>query len=158
MPKAECGRRNAEETSLGRTLSQNRPSAPHIRHSAFGIERPTMIVRDDGSSYVLITQPDHARLAAEIVAAMRTEPALTGANREVVLVATREHDNGWREVDAQPTITGSGRPCDFIEGPAPIKHALWPRGIARAALVNARAGALVAEHALTVYAYRRSEA
>jgi hypothetical protein len=117
-----------------------------------------MIVRDDGATYVLITQPDHARLATDIVAAMRTEAALETERRDVVLMATREHDNGWIEIDAQPTITEAGRPCDFIEGPAPIKHRLWPRGIARAAEANPRAGALVAEHALTVYAYRQNEA
>jgi hypothetical protein len=88
---------------------------------------------------------------------MRTERALETARRDVVLMATREHDNGWREVDALPTITEAGRPCDFIEGPAPVKHEIWPRGIARAALADPRAGALVAEHALTVYAYRRHE-
>jgi hypothetical protein len=118
-----------------------------------------VIVRDEGSTFLLITQPDHARLARDIVAAMRTEPALLGAARETVLLATREHDNGWIEVDAEPTIDpATGRPCDFIAGPAAVKHDLWPRGIRRAAQVNLRAGALVAEHAITVYSYRRSEA
>jgi hypothetical protein len=116
-----------------------------------------MIVRDEGDSFLLITQPDHGALAAQIVAAMATEPALQTDGRELVLFATREHDNGWIEVDAEPTITPAGRPCDFIEGPAPIKHTLWPRGITRAAATHPRAGALVAEHALTVYAYRRHE-
>jgi hypothetical protein len=117
-----------------------------------------MIVRDDGKSFLLITQPDHARLARDIVAAIRTEPALETASRETVLLATREHDNGWIEVDAEPTIDpATGRPCDFISGPAHVKHDLWPRGIRRAAQTDPRAGALVAQHAITVYAYRASE-
>lgn len=117
-----------------------------------------MIVRDDGDSFLLIAQPDHAQLAGDIVAAIRTEPALQGAARESVLLATREHDNGWIEVDAEPTIDAStGRPCDFMHGPARVKHELWPRGITRVARVDPRAGALVAEHAITVYSYRRSE-
>lgn len=117
-----------------------------------------MIVRDDGASFLLITQPDHARLARDIVSAIRTEPALETAARDTVLFATLEHDNGWLEVDAAPTIDpSSGRPSDFINGPAQVKHELWPRGIRRAAHTDPRAGALVAEHALTVYNYRAAE-
>ncbi len=80
-----------------------------------------MIVRDDGSSFLLITQPDHARLARDIVAAFRTEPALDTPSRDTILFATLEHDNGWIEVDAEPTIDpATGRPCDFIAGPARV--------------------------------------
>jgi hypothetical protein len=118
----------------------------------------SMIVRDEEHSFLLITQPDHAQLAEIIAAAMRTETALAGPHREAILLATREHDNGWIEVDAEATIEpATGRPCDFISGPAPIKHELWTRGVTRVGKVDARAGALVAQHALTVYAYRQNE-
>jgi hypothetical protein len=77
----------------------------------------------------------------------------------VVLLATREHDNGWSEVDADPTIDPrTSRPCDFMSGPAAVKHELWPRGITRIARTNPRAGALIAQHAITVYAYREGDA
>jgi hypothetical protein len=117
-----------------------------------------MIVRDEGSSLLLITQPDHGRLAHDIVAAMRTEAVLHGPGRDTILLATREHDNGWIEVDADPTVDpDTGRPYDFIAGPTRVKHDLWPRGIARVARMNPRAGALVAQHAITVYNYRAAE-
>jgi hypothetical protein len=117
-----------------------------------------MIVRRDQESFLLITQPDHARLASDIVTAIRTEAALERASRDTVLLATREHDNGWIEVDADPTIDpATGNPCDFINGPAHVKHELWPRAIRRMAPRNARAAALIAEHALTVYHYRIAE-
>ena len=117
-----------------------------------------MIVRDERDTFLLITQPDHAQLAEAIVAAMRTEPPLGGPARRTILMATREHDNGWAEVDADPTVDpASGRPCDFMSGPAAVKHELWLRGIARAAKSDGLAGALIAEHALTVYGYRRGE-
>jgi hypothetical protein len=117
-----------------------------------------MIVREERDSFLLITQPHHARLARDIVAAIRTEPALEAAGRDTVLFATLEHDNGWIEVDAEPTIDpATSRPCDFINGPASVKHELWPRGIRRAARADLRAGALIAQHALTVYAYRAAE-
>lgn len=118
-----------------------------------------MIVRDERDTFLLITQPDHAQLAEAIVAAIRTEPPLDSPLRRTILMATREHDNGWTEVDAYPTVDpATGRPCDFMSGPATVKHELWLRGIARAAKSDGLAGALVAEHALTVYGYRRGEA
>ena len=118
-----------------------------------------MIVRDDHDTFLLITQPDHAQLAETIVAALSTEAPLNGTARRAILLATREHDNGWIEVDALPTVDpATGRPCDFMSGPATVKHELWLRGIARAAKADGLAGALVAEHALTVYGYRRDDA
>lgn len=116
-----------------------------------------MIVRDEGTTLLLITQPDHARLSADLVAAIQTEPALRTAAREAVLLATREHDNGWAEVDAEPTIDAMGRPLDFMTGPAAVRRELWVRGITRAANMDPRAGALVAQHAATVYAYRQND-
>jgi uncharacterized protein DUF3891 len=118
-----------------------------------------MIVRDEGDTFLLITQPNHAGLSEEIGAAMRSEPALTTAARDAILLAMREHDNGWAEVDAEPTIEpATSRPQDFMSGPALVRHELWLRGITRAARMDLRAGALVAEHALTVHAYRRGTA
>jgi len=117
-----------------------------------------MIVRHDGDTFLLITQPDHAQLAETLVRAIRTEPALAGDARRTILFATREHDNGWLEVDALPMVdAASGRPCDFMSGVAAVKHELWLRGIARAAKTDALAGALIAEHAVTVYGYRRAD-
>jgi hypothetical protein len=116
-----------------------------------------MIVRDEGPTFLLITQPDHARLSADLVAAMQTEPALRTRMRDVVLLATREHDNGWAEVDAEPDIDPGGRPRDFMSGPAPVRRELWTRGVTRVATMDPHAGALVAQHALTVYAYRQGD-
>ena len=118
-----------------------------------------MIVREETSTFLLITQPDHARLAERIGAAMRRERALETADRDAILLAIREHDNGWAEVDAEPEVEpATSRPRDFMSGSARVKYDLWLRGIGRAAQMDPRAGALVAEHALTVYAYRRGDA
>ena len=117
-----------------------------------------MIVRHDGDTFLLITQPDHAQLAETLVSAILTEPPLAGPARRTILLATREHDNGWIEVDALPMVDRStGRPCDFMSGAAPLKHELWLRGVARAAKADPLAGALIAEHAVTVYGYRRAD-
>lgn len=118
-----------------------------------------MIVRDEGETLLLITQPDHARLAEQIVAAMRSEPVLDSNDRPVILLATREHDNGWLEVDAEPVVDpATGWPQDFLKGSVGEKHELWMRAIGRAARMDIRAGALTAEHALTVHSYRYTTA
>jgi hypothetical protein len=116
-----------------------------------------MIVRNEGSTLLLITQPDHARLSADLVAAIHTEPALQTAAREAILLATREHDHGWAEVDAEPTVDPGGRPRDFMTGPAAVRRELWTRGVTRVARMDPHAGALVAQHAVTVYAYRQND-
>ena len=116
-----------------------------------------VIVRDEGDTLLLITQPDHARLAEQILAAMRSEPILASPDRSVILLAAREHDNGWAEVDAEPVVEAdTGRPQDFLKGSVLVKQDLWQRAITRAARMDVRAGALTAEHALTVHGYRHA--
>lgn len=108
-----------------------------------------MIVRDAHDSVHLITQPDHARLAREIMArcvALDAHP-----RRAAVLRAIGEHDNGWAEVDSAPSVDpATGAVVDFVHLPVGERQAVWPRGIARLA-PDSWAAALVAHHAITVY-------
>ena len=58
--------------------------------------RPTiMIVRRESDSLVLITQADHAALSEIIMSAWRVGNLQVHPRRQIVLVANREHDNGW---------------------------------------------------------------
>src|SRR5688572_2316318 len=117
-----------------------------------------MIVRPEGATLVLIAQPEHARLAADIMAGVNTEPRLLGPQRDTLLLATREHDNGWTAVDAAPTIDPeTGWPAPFTSGTAVVKVEIWERGVTAAAKLDPRAGALVAQHALSVHDYRRRD-
>ena len=110
-----------------------------------------MIVRDDAGSLIVMTQPDHAALSGRIMEAWRAD-ALTGCpTRSSVLLATREHDNGWQEIDCQPRVEPvTGRPYDFINAPADLKQQVWPRGVTRLSAEDMAAAALVAQHPLTV--------
>jgi uncharacterized protein DUF3891 len=118
-----------------------------------------MIVRNEGDTFLLITQPNHAGLSEQIGVAIRSEPALDTVDRDAILLAMREHDNGWAEVDAEPNIEpATSRPQDFMSGSVLVRNELWLRGITRAAKMDPRAGALVAEHALSVHGYRRGAA
>jgi hypothetical protein len=96
-----------------------------------------------------MTQPDHAQLARTIMD--HCVPLRARPRRGAILHAIAEHDNGWAEEDAAPTIdTVTGNVADFITVPLSVRHAVWPRGIARLA-DDPWAAALVAQHALTVY-------
>lgn len=116
-----------------------------------------MIVRSDGSSQLLITQPDHAALAACIMRGWRANGLPDAPRQSVILYAVEEHDNGWREVDAAPVVDGvTGRILDFVSAPARIRRMVWPRGVERLA-ATPYAAALVAQHAVHVYRRHRSD-
>ena len=108
-----------------------------------------MILRPAGADVHLITQPDHAHLAAKII-----EHAVTLAarpRRDAILLAVAEHDNGWAEEDAAPIVNpATGRLADFVNVPLAVRHRVWPRAIRR---LEERpwTAALVAQHALVVY-------
>ena len=114
-----------------------------------------MIVRAVRDSVQLITQPDHAHLARTIMehcVALAARP-----RRAAILQAIGEHDNGWAEEDAAPTVNPeTGLVADFVSARLSVRHAVWPRGVARLA-DDPWAAALVAQHALTVYDRFRSE-
>jgi hypothetical protein len=71
--------------------------------------------------------------------------------RGSILLSITEHDNGWVEEDAAPTVDAdSGEVVDFVRAPAEIKHAVWPRAV-RHLSIEPWSAALVAQHAITVY-------
>jgi hypothetical protein len=115
-----------------------------------------MIVRPVLDSLQLITQPDHAHLARAIMdhcVTLAVQP-----RRDSIVHAIAEHDNGWAEEDAAPSVNQqTGEVADFVSVPLSTRHAVWPRGVARLA-DDPWAAALVAQHALTVYDRFRPEA
>ena len=85
-------------------------------------------------------------------------PLAARSRRDAILHAIAEHDNGWVEEDAAPTVNPTtGTAVDFVSAPLSVRHAVWPRGVARLA-DNPWTAALVAQHALTVYDRFRSDA
>jgi len=108
-----------------------------------------VIVRRVGAGVELVTQPDHAQLARTIMD--HCVPLRSRPRRDAILHAIAEHDNGWSEEDAAPTVNpATGGIADFVTVALRVRHAVWPRGIARLA-DDPWAAALVAQHALTVY-------
>jgi hypothetical protein len=117
-----------------------------------------VIVVPEGPALLLITQPGHAHLAAEILSLWRADGLPDHPRRGDLLFAAREHDNGWREADAAPRWDAErGRPHDFLSLPARDRIEIWERGACRFAAERPYAALLIARHALNLFAGRRGE-
>jgi hypothetical protein len=117
-----------------------------------------MIAVPEDSSFLLITQPDHAHLAGEILSLWRAGGLPDNPRRDDLLFAAREHDNGWREADAAPRWDAErGRPHDFLTLPARERIEVWERGVCRFAAERPYASLLIARHALNLFGGRRGE-
>lgn len=115
-----------------------------------------MIVRQDGDRTLLITQPDHAALAARIMRAWKANGIGASGRRSDILMAIEEHDNGWREADQAPMLeAGTGKILDFVTAPDSVRRGVWPLGIKR--LAGTYGAALVAQHALHIYRRYKGE-
>jgi hypothetical protein len=77
--------------------------------------------------------------------------------RDDILTATRRHDDGWQEEDADLHIGRDGHPLDFVAVPPAVKQRIWRRATGRLAEISPYVAALVAEHALTIHAPLRAD-
>src|SRR6185436_2206871 len=112
-----------------------------------------MIVRRDGDRLRLVTQPDHAAFAADLLSLFRLPALVDHPRRAALLRAVRLHDNGWRELDAAPPVDpANGLPYTFIELPRPLRLEVWERGTARYVDSDPYTALLTTEHALTLFA------
>lgn len=77
--------------------------------------------------------------------------------RAAILLATREHDAGWADVDEAPIVEErTGRMLDFVRAPDEVRQGVWPRSVERLSQ-EPYAAALVAQHALHVYRDNRAQ-
>ena len=61
-------------------------------------------------------------------------PLASRPRRDAILHAIAEHDNGWAEGDAAPSVNpATGQIFDFISAPIAVRQGVWPRGVARLA-------------------------
>ena len=109
-----------------------------------------MIIREHADGLLLITQPDHAALAARMM-----EPWIDGLaaspRRTEILGAIAAHDNGWLTIDAAPIVdAAAGTLRDFMQVPDDIRQGVWPRSVALASHAPYSA-ALIAQHAVHIF-------
>ncbi|MGH7647341.1 MAG: DUF3891 family protein [Gemmatimonadaceae bacterium] len=117
-----------------------------------------MIIHPNGATLLLITQPDHAALAARIMRRWRDEELEQSPRHDDILFAVEHHDDGWLDVDRAPLVDAtSGVLLDFISSPDPVRRGVWPRGVSHLA-DRPYAAALVAQHALHIYRRYRDDA
>ncbi len=115
-------------------------------------DRPEMIVSSTPFGARLVTQSDHARLAADILRLFRIPELLEHPRRETLLRAVAEHDNGWWEADAAPSFDAEeAAALDFRSQPAAVRQEIWRRGVERFAGADPYLAALVATHALRLF-------
>jgi hypothetical protein len=116
-----------------------------------------VIIQARDATLLLVTQPDHAALSGRIMEQWRDGGFPSHPRRESILLAIREHDNGWQEVDRAPLFDASTHGLlDFASAPAGVRRAIWPRGVNRLA-GDPWAAALVAQHAVHVYRHYRGD-
>jgi Protein of unknown function (DUF3891) len=117
-----------------------------------------VIVAVEAGAYRVVTQPDHAHLAGEILSLWRADGLPASPRRAELVFAGREHDNGWREADAAPRCDGAGRPVDFTAMPRAERIEIWERGAARFLDRRPYASLLIVRHARELHRDRRREA
>jgi hypothetical protein len=114
-----------------------------------------MILAEDGQHWLVVTQNDHAALAADLLTSWRSLGRLSG--RELLLRATRRHDNGWQEADSAPRVDAEGSPLDFLGTPSRDRRQLWERGMDRYRRSDPACALLIVEHAIALHRERRSD-
>jgi Protein of unknown function (DUF3891) len=110
-----------------------------------------MIIRRRSSSLQLITQPQHASLAARIMREWDAAHFPDSPRKASILRAVEQHDNGWDEGNEALVVDEqTGDLIDFNDLPDRLKRDASMRGIERLAH-DPYAAALVAQHRLHVY-------
>ncbi len=108
-----------------------------------------MIVTTAPTGSRLVTQSDHARLAADLLRLFRVPELLEHPRRELLLRAVAEHDNGWWEADAAPRLDAErASALDFRHVAADLRQEIWRRGVERFATESPYLAALLATHCL----------
>lgn len=97
---------------------------------------------------LVVTQADHARFAADLLALMPAAAIARHPRRAALLRAVAAHDDGWWESDAAPRCDRTGgAPVDFRELPEHERLEIWRRGVERHAASAPYVAALIAVHA-----------
>jgi hypothetical protein len=105
----------------------------------------------DAPQYLLITQPDHARLSGELAALIRA-PFMPEVKQSIAK-AIAAHDDGWahrfafeRDLRGDPPLTNTGRPQHFMQVTAEESIAAWTGSIKAAGEINRLGEYMVSAH------------
>lgn len=117
-----------------------------------------MIRSDDGGEgWLLIRQPEHARLAGDLARAWGEPPFRPPEPFAETVLAIAHHDDGWADWEAAPRADlETGRPLSFLEVGAAEHVEIWRRSTALAHERDRYAALLVSRHAVDLLRYRLS--
>jgi hypothetical protein len=113
-----------------------------------------MIRRDAGHDFLLISQIDHAAVAAALAKHVGNAKFLKAS--PVAIAATSLHDAGWPLHDDQPSLNERNYPLDVFEVPRAIALKVWAASADRATAIDPYAGLLVSLHSLSLSIYAAS--
>jgi hypothetical protein len=116
-----------------------------------------MIRRRTADGILLIRQTDHARLAAELAAAVGNEKFAPPLPRAAVLQAIELHDCGWPLHDDRPTTNSRGEPTDVFEMPPAEALAIWTASTQKASEIDPYVGLLVSLHGMALSLHIKPE-
>ncbi|CAI6017383.1 hypothetical protein PAECIP112173_00115 [Paenibacillus sp. JJ-100] len=102
-----------------------------------------MIVYEREYDFVLTAQHEHGIAAGNMAAHWRTEWLPHGSHRDELILAAREHDRGWIELDAAPLWNDYSQvPYSFRDFPLRPRFVFYRKGIEEVRQQNAYAGLL----------------
>lgn len=111
-----------------------------------------MIITKQRRQVTAVKQTDHAAFAAFILERWSDHGFRHDPVREQVIVATREHDNGWREFDDAPRIDEKTKlPVDFKNISPEETYEIWMRGSQRFMEENPYVALLITHHAYSLH-------
>lgn len=84
---------------------------------------------DDGDAWLLISQVDHAMLAADLAAVWGNAEVAKLPLADWLVPAIRDHDEGWRIWEEAPSVTQEGLPRQFTEMSSDAAEQIWTRSI-----------------------------
>lgn len=106
-----------------------------------------MLISRRGANLQLVAQMDHGRLAGAMAAAWGNELLPASSVPASLTIAAARHDDGWRELDAQPYFNAQERrPAHFLEVPITATAGPYGEGVDAIYEEDVRAGVLASMH------------
>jgi hypothetical protein len=116
-----------------------------------------MIRREDGQSFLLIDQHDHALLAGEMAAKFGNDAFTQPVPFEPTVKGISLHDSGWPLHDDSPTLNKDHLPIDVFESTPDIAVKVWTASADRAAAADPYAGLLTSLHVLSLSVFASTQ-
>jgi hypothetical protein len=106
-----------------------------------------MIVLERKQSYLMVTQNDHGQIAGEIARNCKEDYFFDDTRTREVLLAIKEHDRGWIELDSSPVWNDKAeKPYSFIDYPLALKITFYKKGLDEVEKMSKYAGLLCSFH------------